>query len=430
MTPCFRGPVLAVVAALCAGCGLVLDLGDDERGAPRDGGTGAEAGHLDAGGSDGGADSGVSTDAGHADAAIPLAPPVALSPTAGRQAYPSILWTGDHFAVVLLASTDAVTSVPRLYRFGPGETEPFEPPLDLASEPGVYSTTTSTLHGAELAVGWVANLDGTAVMQGAMVAHRTTRPTGTAGPVAHSLGLRDVLFFSFAGELWSVLRTPGASMPGLSYVNLGPDGTTSGSVIPFFDERSGEIDVTHAGGTPILASGYSGVVASFDGTAWETMAGVRTVLAETDEPGMAPRPEGGVWSVWSQDIGTDPSLLHAVSIRPGEAPIARRLEGWQGADPVLTSHESRLVMATVQQDSATAPRHLALGELQDDGLGTTASPCVVPLAAGNLFSNDPDIACGGGWCAVVWLESADRFAEEYVVRFAQFPAGDPSHLCP
>ena len=71
-------------------------------------------------------------------------------------------------------------------------------------------------------------------------------------------------------------------------------------------------------------------------------------------------------------------------------------------------------------------RQLALTWLDASG-SVAAGPCLVPSA--RTYSNDPDIACANGWCAIVWLEGSAPGATDFVTRVLQVPA-DPGAPCP
>jgi hypothetical protein len=134
-----------------------------------------------------------------------------------------------------------------------------------------------------------------------------------------------------------------------------------------------------------------------------------------------------VFSVWSADASGERGVYARRLEGSGSvyAPAyGPRLLSWRGPDPTIAAAPTGPVGAYI--DESTGERIVTVVALDADAI-EIGGPC--PLAPELPSANDPVIACGGGYCAVVWLEGSTRSGTDFVTRVVQLPVS-PTLMCP
>lgn len=399
-----------------SGCGLLIDLtGGDAPGRP-DSGAASDASAGDASGG---------TDASRLDAApAGDAFVIDLEPAGASTSHPAVAWTGTEFAVSsIAAAATAGTGYPQLRRYPPGV--PSVPLVQvLRPDPVPISSTSiaADLASGAIAVGWIDGSEPSFAFDGALVEGREVTGFDPFGPVTTTGDDHDGLVIVQGGAVHALVRQrdgTGEHMIHLSYGSVGALGppTSHGPVVS--NTNLWEVTPSRIGELTAIAVGRYPMVWTFDGTTWSLL---RTIA------GLSESSEG---SVASRGSATVVLFTHTIDNVLASGPIDRApgpLAGWRGPDPGLAAFERGFMASWVRTDTSSPTRNVALAVLDDTGAPTAATTCVIPAML--PYANEPSIACGGGWCAVVWIEGSEPRATDFVTRLAQFPAGDPSALCP
>jgi hypothetical protein len=239
---------------------------------------------------------------------------------------------------------------------------------------------------------------------------------------------RNVLLFQQGGDWHAVVRRRDTSGNlRMWHVPLGPDAMTAPPGTRFSESDTIEMDRVEGSGFVAVVGSGVGRVYRFNGATWGFWTEASSTIAP-NECGVALSAGAGLWLLCSDspaDSDTTPRQLWLAEV-DATLGAERPVDGWLGPDPAIAGHAGGAAAAWVYEPIVDE-RWLGLGVIDVDG--APSPPCVVPREAGYGFANDPDIACGGGWCAVVWLEGVDQTSSDFIVRLAQFPKHDPSHLC-
>lgn len=361
---------------------------------------------------DGGAD--AASDAGF-DAGIPVPTPIVdLGASGPHGAHPSVLWDGDEFVVgmVVRDSRDQL----ELVRFAPGAAVESSRTRIAADRRGIEDVSLAVLPGGELAVAWAEQ--GTPEWSvGVSRAGRAPEP----GPRVLREGDRDDLHVH-----------PGAGPAGFALVHR--DGFPGGESLIAYTTASqvvtnafsfGETSLRSGGAGSLLALGGTTEIWQHDGSMWSRAIQVSGLGIGSE--GDAADLGAGRWiSIWLHAPFTD-RVLSIVPIASTGTPmqLPEVALGAIGADPALAATEGRALLAFSYGTDAAA-RSLGLLMIDEHG-APMGMPCAVTPAF--TTANDPDVACAGFHCAVVWME-ADRYeAPSFVIRFVQVPV-QPALVCP
>jgi hypothetical protein len=237
----------------------------------------------------------------------------------------------------------------------------------------------------------------------------------------------DVQLFVTDDELFAAVRTFGSASGTEALVagTIGAGMLASPEMV--LEGALGDILVRSTTRGPIAVLGSIPALATRTGSGWETVtiAGLNAPL----EGDAVELPDGALLSAW----------LHHTAEGAREI-VAIRLEllagGWTArsepvpiptldSDPVLGLAGSHVLVAANRVLGA-GTRQLALTWVDSTG-SVAAGPCLVPPVG--EYSNDPDIACADGWCAIAWIEGSTASATDFVTRVVQVPA-DPAAPCP
>ena len=382
---------------------------------------------------DGGDDSGgidAAVDGGSEDAgAPPIVGPVTLGPAGSRNAHPAIVWTGAEL-VVAYFEDDGAGGRNVVARAAPagGELTP-EGPVTMTS--GISRSSLSLAHSMDgTAIGWVEG-EGTGELH---VRVLPSMPRGTIGDVEVHQDFDDAHVMWDRGFLLTVVRQRVAPNEVLTAVEFSPGPGMAVSVgMPRMD--FGEIATASSAFGPLVVTPNVGVIhVRRDDLFWyeaHTLSFGGTPM-EGDVVELA---GGGLLGVFTVNDGTGLTLrsqrLESGGDGTWDAVLPEtRLSNWIGPDPVVTTlGAERALLAWVDETSSPPPRPLALAVLDAAGMPLTSTPCVI--APERSYANDPDIACGGGYCAAIWLEANDLTGTDYVTRFVQLPVSARGMLtCP
>jgi hypothetical protein len=175
---------------------------------------------------------------------------------------------------------------------------------------------------------------------------------------------------------------------------------------------------------PVVVFGATG--ATFHRTsAFVTVDSVATLSPV--EADVAILDDGSAFSVWSADASGERGVYARRLDRSGAVWVPAfgpRLLSWRGPDPTIAAAPSGPVGAYI--DESTGSRIVTVVALDADA-GEIGGPC--PLTPERPSANDPVIACGGGYCAVVWMEGTTRSGTEFITRVVQLPVS-PTVICP
>jgi hypothetical protein len=338
--------------------------------------------------------------------------------------HPAVIWTGTDFVVAYLVGDGSGTRAAfvEIAHFAPGS----------ATGTGVMRLTPSAIprdsltlasSGGGLAVAWIEDegsgmwqLDGTVI--GA--------PAGVTLPMHPNVLDRedrdDAHVFFDGGLLTAVVRIAPAG-GGEHLVAL----TGASSTPIFVATAAGEVSGGPPGGLPLLSIAAGATVMQRRGGTWSIAA--MLPLAASIEGDAAYLDDGSLVAVYVDDPPMTRSLSFARFTRPGATyvpdglPVDTGLP--PGPDPAIDTVEDRTI---VIWDAGSAPdRPLGIAALDDAGAVVTG-PCLVAPVSGRV-SNDPDLACGGGWCLAVWLEADDYDATDFETRLLQVPV-EPELVCP
>lgn len=381
----------------------------------RDGGA-ADADGVDAGGIDAGVDAGP---------AVPTSV-IDVAPAGRSGAHPAVVWTGTEFAVGLIVAEGSGLDV-RVLRLAPGEAR--DGPLEVIDDGGSAGREDVALasDGASLAVGWSELRAGGDLALMVRVLPGESAASVRSEPIVRQSGLDDAQLFFTDGAFFAAVRAFGSSagIEALVAGRLGDGMLASPEMV--VEGALGEIIVRSTSRGPVAILGSLPAVATRAGGGWEvaTITGLRSPL-EGDAVELA---DGALLSAWlHHDAGGEREIaavrfeLGSIGWTPRGTPLPiPSLE----SDPVLGLGGSHvLVAANVVLGSGD--RQLALTWV--DGTGSvTAGPCLVPSV--NAYSDDPDIACADGWCAITWIEGSAPDGSDFVTRVLQVPA-DPAAPCP
>jgi hypothetical protein len=277
--------------------------------------------------------------------------------------------------------------------------------------------------GGELAVGWTEDRAGDEALM-VRILPTDTAPRVVRGGLYRENDRRDALLYGTGGGFGAIVRDESAAgVQRLQYVDVAvgsPNylGTSIGSF--------GELDIRQSPLGPLFVTGRPQGIFRREGSVWVLAAA--PVLGEGSEGSVAALVDGAVGSVWLQ---TPPLATSRVLTFVRHLPGALwRQDGStvdlavDGSDPALAPFENGALMAFSYTDGGG--RTLGLLALSGEG-DLVTGPCRV--APSLPFANDPDVACGGGWCAIAWMEASEYAATDYVTRVIQVPE-DHDNLCP
>lgn len=409
--------VLACAALLMApAChieraGLAGAGGPSDAGAPADGGRPVDSGRADAGG-----------DGGARDAGPPPVPTdvMTLATSGSHDGHPAVIWDeASHEFVVAFLSGSATGQQVSLARMRPGE---------LPYESGTVSTGTAVprrslalaAHEGQIALGWSELAGGVWTLD---VRTLDDGPIARYSPLAAGADLDDAQLWWSDDHLLAAVREPDGGGERLASVAFDGsaiyEGVITGGPI-------GELMAADTGAGPVVASGDRAELWSRREGNWTYVLALGG-LTDPLEGGLVELSDGALFAVWSDDRGGSRELA-TVHLRPegdGWAQDAPPIyTGWLGPDPAVAQWGDRVVVAW--PDETDGRRLLGLAMLDPDG-NVLVDRCGVP--EGRAVTNDPDIACGAGFCAVVWVEADSYEATDFVTRVLQVPAA-PTLVCP
>ena len=363
-------------------------------------------------------------DAGPFDAGPPPVPtdPVTLATSSGTyNSHPAIAWSGSEFVIGYLVSATGGSHV-EVARMPPGA----DP------RPGERVTTGAlprrgvaiAPRGGEIAVGWIEDPTGTETTFRAEIRTLPSRISGRYGPIAALSDHDDVQLAWDGTDVLAVVRRPDPAGEALGLVRI--SGTMS--VDPPFARAMtfGDLRGAKTASAPV-------VVASETRELWAIAGGMArraatvTGIASASEGDAAELASGDVVTVWSETSGV--RTLFAVPLRRSGSSLVQDGSpvalGWDGPDPAIDAVGDRVVVAWCDETDGMRP--IGVGMIAADG-SIVVDRCALPND--QPATNEPDIACGGGWCAIVWVE-ADARDGDHATRVMQIPAvEDRSRFCP
>jgi hypothetical protein len=370
------------------------------------------------------ADGALPGDAGPFDAGPPSVPtdPVTLASSSGAyDSHPAIAWSGTEFVIGYLVSATGGSQV-EVARMPPGG----------APLPGERVTTGSlprrsvaiAPRGSEIAVGWIEDPAGTAMDFRLEVRTVPSRLDGRYGPIAPLSDHDDVQLAWDGADVLAVVRRPDPGGEALGLVRIG---TTMSVDPPFATAPSfGDVRRAKTSSEPVVISGATREMWSLAGGAPRLLSTV-TGIAMGTEGDAAELASGDFVGVWSETSAT--RTLFAAPMRRSGSTLVQDVSpvalGWDGPDPAIDAVGDRAVIAWCDETDGMRP--IAVGMIAADG-AIVVDRCALPTE--RPATNEPDIACGGGWCAIVWLE-ADARDGDHATRVMQIPAvEDRSRFCP
>lgn len=404
-------PFLLLLGCTVETSGLLPGSGSD---------SGSDAGRADATASDA-----TSTDAPMAEVdagpMIDAGPPmpttaVTLATSGTVHGHPAVTWTGSDFAVAFLDG-DGTGAHVDLVRMPPGA-EPGDP-MRLTTELRPRRSLTVASNGASLAVGWVEEESGTWTLEARTVPPGTT---GRFGPVQVQPDYDDAHLVFDGSTLFAAVRQQ-SSPSALASVEFGATVTARGH---FAWGDFGELASLDAPSGPAIVMGSVLQIWQLRSGTW-SWAGAVSLGDPPVEGDLATLSDGSLVGVWSVMRGGGRHQVSVQMDRTGDVwsqlGPARDL-GWEGPDPSVGGAGDHVVVAWA--DTTDGARTLGLAMLDAAGAVVVDRCHVMPERA---VANDPDIACGAGYCAVVWIE-ADRYdAADFRTRVIQVPAV-PTLVCP
>jgi hypothetical protein len=399
---------------LCATACSLDRSGLEGDGGRRDGGADGAIAPRDADmpASDGGRD--ASSDSG-TDAGIPVPTAIVALGTSGPNgAHPAVVWDGDEFVVGVVVR-DVLDHL-ELVRIAPGAGVEASRTRVVSDRRAIEDVSLAVLSTGELGVAW--SEDG-----GAGWSIGTSRLGGAPEPGPRHLREAD---------RDDVHIHPGAGPSGFAVVYR--DGFPGGEALTEYTTGSrtvanafalGETALRKGGTGSLLALGGTSEVFEHDGVRWSRAISV-SGLGLGSEGDVVDLGTGRWISIWLHTPGAE-RVLSSVPIAAAGAPmqLPEVPLGAIGSDPALAATAERALLAFAYAIDAST-RTLGLLMLDDQG-AAMGSPCSVPP----LFTtaNDPDVACAGSYCAVVWMEADSYDAATFAIRFVQVPVV-PDLVCP
>ena len=412
----WRAPLLCVLV-LAAGC--EIERSGLRAGGERDAGPPGDAG---VGSTDAGADAATDAggeDAGPVDAGPPPMPTAieTLSTSGANHSHPAVVWAErrNEFVVAFLEVEGTGTQV-SVARMRPGALPHARRTLT-AGSPRPRRSLTLAAAGSEVAIGWSEH-DGTEWTLDVWTL--SGGPLGGFGPLEDGMDFDDAHLWWSDGTIFAAARQPDGAGERLASVSF--DG------VPSFEGEitGGPLGEIGAAPSQLLTLGNRAEVWRGDGSSW-TQIVTADGLDDPVEGDVVELGEGSLFALWCDNRSTGRELA-ALSFDVEEdewsqvgAPTHL---GWMGPDPAIDVQGEGVVVAW--PDTTDGGRWLGLGMLDAEG-NVLVDRCHVPEA--HAVTNDPDVACGGGWCAVVWLEAETYGASDFVTRLIQVPA-DPRLICP
>ena len=355
--------------------------------------------------------------------------PDTLGPSGSRNAHPAVVWTGDVFVVAHFADDGAGGRNVLVSAARPGAELAARPALTMTA--GVARSSLSLAHSdAGTAIGWV---EGGGASGELHVRVLPDSPRGTFANVEVHEDFDDAHLMWDRGELVAVLRQRSGSQEALTAVAFTPGpGMVAGVAGPV--EDFGEIaTASSSAGSLVVSSEARTLYIRRDDLFWREAYRL-SFSGSPMEGDVVELADGALLGVFAVNDGTGRTLRGQRLAPSGDgtwtADGPEVLYGWNGPDVVLTMlGADRVLLAWVDETSSPPPRPLALAVLDAAGIPGGDPPCAIELEL--AYANDPDVACGGGWCAVVWMEADDLLSEAYITRFIQLPITSGSTLaCP
>jgi hypothetical protein len=352
------------------------------------------------------------------DAGPPRPTAIVTTPAAGGQgSQPAVLWNGGEFVIGLITEGHVT-----LLRMPPGRA--LSVPERVSTGPGVgrQDVMLATDDGGRLAVGWTEDRAGDQSLM-VRILPTDSAPRFVRGGLFREADRQDAALYGTGSTFGALVRDEATTgVQRLQYVDVAVGSPTHLSTGA---GSFGELDIRPSPHGPLFVTGRPQVIYRREGNLWVVAAG--PILGEGSEGSVAPLLDGSIASVWLHaPLFGGPRLLSHVRHRPGLVWIEERSGplGIEGSDPALAPFEGGSLMAFSYPDGAE--RTLGLAALDPDG-NVVAGPCRVPAVA--PVTNDPDLACAAGWCAIAWMEASAYDAMDYVTRVIQVPT-DRDFLCP
>ncbi len=359
------------------------------------------------------------------DSGPPMPTPIVTAASSGGyEGHPTVIWSGTRFDVAVISVASGGGHV-ETYGMLPGDVTPID--RRRASSGGARDRRGTVLASApdgRLAVGW-HEYDGAewdvvvAIDSGGSFTER--RFDGAAAASDHN----SLALFWVGSELRGVVRQAGAGgSHNARDVRFDP-GPVAIDIAPFAAAPDlGGMDGIGGPDGPVVVFGATG--ATFHRTtAFVTIDSVAALSPV--EADVAILDDESIFSVWSADASGERAVYARRLDRSGSAYVPAfgpRLLSWRGPDPTIAAASAGPVGAYI--DESGGERIVTVVALDADG-AEIGGPC--PLANLLPSANDPVIACGGGYCAVVWLEGSTRSDTDFVTRVVQLPIS-PALMCP
>ena len=411
------GLALSLLAACSVEVGGLGDPGDPARDGGVDGAVSPLDAPLDA------PATGIDApgDAGPVDSGPPPVPtpPVTLATSGTNVAHPAIAWSGAEFVLAYLVAVPGGSHV-EVARMPPGAA-----PLPAERVTTVALPRRSVAvapRGSQIAVAWTEDTGTEFRLELRSV---PAGPSGRYGPVIALADHDDAQIVWDGTDVIAVVRRPDPGGEALGTVRFG----STMSAVPAFATAAsfGDIRRAKTRSEPVILSGETREM-------WSLASGSATWLATVGgipmgvEGDAAELESGDFVAVWSETSGV--RTLVAAPMRRSGAGLAQDVSpitlGWDGPDPAVDAVGDRVVVAWCDETDGMRP--IGVGMISADG-AIVVDRCALPHE--RPVTNEPDIACGGGWCAIVWLEGDDYSAPDLATRVMQIPAvEDRSRFCP
>ncbi len=414
--------VAVCVALVLSGCTVdtsVGGTGGTDGGGGRD--AAADGARVDAPLPDGATLDGTSADGGSDAGALLPTEAVTVTTSGGYDGHPAVAWDGERFVVGIVTASGGGHRIEVFY-MEPGDVTPLERSALTNAARERRAVAVAASDDGRVAVGW-HEYDG--ATWDVVVALLPSMPLDVRriNDVFAQSDHPSVALAWDGGELLGLLREPEIAGQSIHGVHVNP---TPARIDPM-PLAQGDVEGI------ALSAGPGGVLAAI-GTSqqvWRHAAMWEPVftagLATPQEVALA-RLTGGSVLVLLSDSSTTPRENFAVRLDrsgPSWAPayLARPV-GLSGPDPASDAVGDQAVVAYV--DETSGGRAPAIGLVDREG-ALVAGPCALPSVL--PVANDPDVACGAGWCAIVWIEASARDATDYVTRIIQIPVG-AGLVCP
>ncbi len=413
--------MISLLVLFLTGCGLVLDAipaasgADGGRDARVDGTSPTDAANDATG------DTGVVSTDGSVDATMPMPMlgTVSIANAGPNDSQPAVIWDGSKFVVGLIA--DGYVDV---FKMAPGvvadtEREHVTPTADFTRQDVLLSA-----NGSRLAVGWTEApaSDGVLMLR---VLPDDAAPRMIAAGILRETDRQDAALHASGGDFGALMRRLGSSATEqqLHYLDVASGST---GIVTSHAGDLGEFDMHESALGPLFVHGQPEELFHWNG-GWLLEATVP--LSPGSEGATTWLADGSVASVWLHDDGMGGRQFSFTRHRPESAwaeegmPV---LLPFQGSDQAMDAFSGGAVLAFAYPDPDTTGRTLGLVGLDPTG-NVIAGPCRIPPMAPT--ANDPDIACGGGYCAIVWMEGSTYDGSDFMTRVTQVP-DDPETVCP